>query len=166
MNGSISPATDLSYTLGSATKRWKVYHDVGARVYNSGSISIPNGTAPILTFNSERYDSNGLHSTSVNTSRLTAPSAGIYIIGAATAFAANATGMRSIAIRINGTTFIAGNTTPAASGEQSMIVVSAWSMAIGDYAETTAYQNSGGALNVLPSASYSPEFWMQLISAK
>jgi hypothetical protein len=54
-----------------------------ARVRNSAAISIPNNVATVLTYDTERFDTVGgssgaMHSTSSNTGRLTAQSAGKY----------------------------------------------------------------------------------------
>jgi hypothetical protein len=46
---------------------------IGCRVYNSTVQSIPNNTVTAVTFDSEFYDTDGIHSTSSNTSRFTVP---------------------------------------------------------------------------------------------
>ena len=53
------------------------------RVYNSTSQIIPGESAPTtLSFDSEQFDTAGMHSTSSSTSALTAPVAGIYEVNA------------------------------------------------------------------------------------
>lgn len=132
-----------------------------ARVFNDANISVANNTVAALTFNSERYDSGDLHSTSVNTGRLTAPITGLYAVGACVSFASNATGIREVELRVNGTTVIAIDDRPANTGAVTVISIDTqYRLAATDYVEVLAFQNSGGALNVLVSASYSPEFWM------
>src|SRR5512139_267514 len=81
--------------------------NIGCRVYNNAAINIANDTVTALTFNSERFDTNGIHSTALNTGRLTCQTAGTYVITAHAAFAANATNRRQITIRLNGATIIA-----------------------------------------------------------
>ncbi len=53
-----------------------------ARVYESGDQPIGGAPWTVLTFDSERFDTNGLHDPAVNPSRLTAQKDGIYQIGA------------------------------------------------------------------------------------
>jgi hypothetical protein len=133
-----------------------------ARVFNSANISIPTGTVTALTFNSERYDNGGLHSTSANTGRLTAPITGLYVIGGNVRFAANATGIRNALIRLNGTTFIATDTRQATGGGNAtdLPLETQYQLTAGDFLELVVFQDSGGALNVTAGANFSPEFWM------
>jgi hypothetical protein len=132
-----------------------------ARVYNDANISVANTTLQALTFNSERFDHGDLHSTSVNTGRLTAPVAGLYMMGGCVQFASNATGVRVVQVRVGGSTVIANvEIVAGAATTHSLHVSAAYQLAAGDYAELIAYQTSGGSLNVLAQGNYSPEFWM------
>lgn len=135
---------------------------IGARVYNSASISVANATATALTFNSERFDSTAIHDTGSNTDRLTAPSAGYYFISCHTEYASNTAGFRSTSIRVNaGGTIVGAQTLSPANGDGTIVIVTAlWFMNSGDYARCFTYQTSGGALNVSANSSYSPEFSM------
>lgn len=130
------------------------------RAYNNASISISNNVTTVLTFNSERWDTNAMHSTSSNTSRLTCVTAGKYVATVCVSFAANATGIRDVLIRLNATTDIAQILLPNAGGTFPTIieVTATVDMAVNDYLEAYVYQNSGGNLNVLNAADYSPEF--------
>lgn len=134
-----------------------------ARVYNSAALSIVNGGAgTFLTFDSERYDNGALHSTTSDTGRLTAPVTGLYDIGASVDFAANSTGYRQIALRLNGATFIAAQMGNAVASPQAhqVQVSTQYHLTAGDYVEVRATQGSGGALNITAVGNYSPEFWM------
>ena len=72
------------------------------RVYNSGDIAIANATDVYLTFDSERFDTGAIHSTSSNTGRLTCRIAGKYIITGAHYWATNTTERRTLRfIRMN-----------------------------------------------------------------
>lgn len=135
----------------------------GARVYNSATIShATSGANQAVTFNSERYDDADYHSTVSNTSRLTAPAPGRYLIGGCVTFAANVTGVRYLQIRLNGATFIAIQGGLALTGGLTSIltVETIYELAAGDYAELVAYQDSGAALNMTAAGNYSPEFWI------
>lgn len=120
----------------------------GAYAYNSGTQSINDSTLTALTFDSEDYDSNNNHSTSTNTSRLTANTAGKYVISGGVAWATNAIGVRFIALRINGSTYIAKQLGLGTTLSNPTLSVSAvYSFAAGDYVECVVFQTSGGALS-------------------
>ena len=143
--------------------RWGHY---GCRVYNNANISIASsGVSQALTFNSERYDDFLMHSTSTNTSRLTAIRDGVYHIFAHIEYSANSTGERFAIISLNGTTDIAVDSKTALGGGYSTYcsVTTNYLLSSGEYVEIKAMQTSGGALNVLSSSSRSPEFGMAYI---
>lgn len=133
-------------------------------VFNSALISIPNNVLTAVTFDSEREDTGGCHSTLSNTSRLVAPVAGIYNLGASISLAANATGIRQAMLRVNGSLVVAEQTlgnAGAGSGTEFMIGGIQWRLAVNDYVELLVLQNSGGALNLQFAASFSPEAWFE-----
>lgn len=137
-----------------------------ARVYNSAAISIATGGfGSALTFNSERWDSDSIHSTSVNPSRLTAPVDGLYLINGSVQFAANATGYRSLWISYNGTSNI-GQTTVSNQGADvvTIVISTVWKLVATEYVQLFAFQNSSGALNVTSVAALSPEFSLTWLS--
>lgn len=136
------------------------------RVYNSANISIPNDTVTALTFDSERFDTDTMHSTSTNTGRITFTTAGKYLVGCNIAFAADADGRRLVEIVLNGTTVIATHQQGpvATTGEATISLGTLYSFAAADYATVRVYQNGGAALNVTASANYSPEFWATWVS--
>ena len=122
--------------------------------------SIADNTNTALEFNSERSDTDTIHDNAVNNSRLTCKTAGAYLIGGNFAFAASATGMRQISILLNGTTTIAVQRVPAISTDTMLSLSTVYGLAVNDYVQLFAYQNSGGALSVNAAASYSPEFYL------
>ena len=63
------------------------------RVTNSLAISISNNTITLLTFDTEDYDTNSMHSTATNPGRLTCKTAGKFHIGAQCLFGTNGTGV-------------------------------------------------------------------------
>jgi hypothetical protein len=122
-----------------------------ATVYNDAAQSLPNDTATAVTFNQEEADSNGLHSTSSNTSRITIPSGGggVYQLQAKVAFASNATGYRQLEFRKNGSAVGTLVTQAPISGVVTVMGIHATLvLAAADYVEVFAYQNSGGSLNI------------------
>lgn len=135
----------------------------GARVYSSSAQSISNSSETAINLDSERYDYGSFHDTVTNNTRLTAPVAGIYHISGSLQYAVNGTGVRVVYIRLNGTTDIAAQTAPSSSASSiGMSLDTLYYLNAGDYVELTAYQTSGGNLNVNSSGNYTPEFAIQL----
>jgi len=143
----------LTVNTGATAPEWKTpagggYN--GASVYNSAYISIPNNTDTVLTFNTENFDTNSYHDTSTNTSRLTVPTTGKYLITVCIGFAANATGYRTGQIKKNGSTnvcTIGTNPTPNGTYDTQLNTSVVVSATAADYFEIQVFQNSGGALN-------------------
>ena len=137
-----------------------------ARVYNSANIShATSGSWQALTFNSERYDNDSIHSTSSDTQKLVCRSPGVYAITGHVLFDANATGVRGIEIRVSGTSIAQQlQTAISASFWYPLSIGTQYKLAVDDYVELRVYQNSGGALNLLASSNISPEFSMTKVS--
>lgn len=138
-----------------------------ARVYHSANQTAPtSGTQLTLAFDSERFDTDTIHDTVTNNSRLTCRTAGVYQITGHISWAANATGARQLSIKLNGTTFLAIALDPVASAASLLIqgVTTLYQLAVNDYVELQALQTSGGALVVNASPNYSPEFMMARVS--
>lgn len=137
------------------------------RVYNSAALSIPNSAGTDLTFNSERFDTQGLHSTSTNTNRITIPTGwgGLWLIGASVFFAGSATGTRQASIVLNGATALvidAGDGDATGNGLTPQCI---YRLAAADYVTAQVFQSSGGALNVNATGNYTPEFWAVWLGA-
>ncbi|MGE5592880.1 MAG: hypothetical protein ACM3X3_04240 [Betaproteobacteria bacterium] len=132
-----------------------------ARVCHNAAQSIANVTNTVLAFNSERFDTDGIHDTAINNSRLTCKTAGKYYIAGNVRFASNSTGFRELNIILNGSTIIARVALPAASASPTVLqIATVYDLAVGNYVELIVYQNSGGALNVEYASAFSPEFMM------
>lgn len=132
-----------------------------ARVYHNVDQSISHNTLTALAFNSERFDTDTIHDTATNNSRLTCKTAGKYNIIGQVTFASSTTGLRSINIKLNGATIIAFIEASADnSGADRLQVTTLYDLAVNDYVELVAFQASGEALNVRFSSASSPEFMM------
>jgi hypothetical protein len=134
-----------------------------ARVFHNAAQSIPNDTVTALAFNSEVYDTDTIHDTVTNNSRLTCKTAGTYSIVASVSYAANTTGYRGTAIRLNGTIDLAQdrrNTISTASRSTWLTLSIQADLAVNDYVEVTVRQTSGGALDIEAASAYSPYFMM------
>ncbi len=151
--------TNLGLAIGTNVEAY----DAGSavRAYNSGSIAITTATTTALTFDSEIFDTDTMHSTTTNTGRLTAKTAGMYQISACASFDQNSTGARFVGVKLNGTTIIAVNLVPASNSDQNHMAVSTlYQLALNDYVECVVYQSSGGNLNIVSASHYTPEFMM------
>jgi hypothetical protein len=123
--------------------------------YHSAAQSIPNATATAVSLNSEYYDTDGMHSTSTNTSRLTIATDGIYQITANILFDIGGTGMRDLAIYKNGATQYRGSSTLniTASFFTQLSTATTISLVAGDYVEAFVYHTQGTALNIRGDAN-------------
>lgn len=148
---------------------WIATDSPACRAYNNAAIShTTSGSSQAVTMNSERFDNAGIHSTSSNTDRLTIPAgaAGKYICWGALAWANSASGTyRQAQLKVNGSTVIAScNQAPSASHGSDSTVAAVYSLAAADYVTLNGAQDSGGALNMVSVANYSPEaavFWFR-----
>lgn len=138
-----------------------LYSPPSCRVYNSANISTSTGGFTALTFDSERWDTDTMHSAVSNTGRITATTAGRYLIIGQVQWAAHATGYREARVEFNGAGIYpawANHTVSSASIATHINVVGQYPLAASEYITLAAYQNSGGALNVAYSTYTSPEF--------
>lgn len=134
---------------------------IGARAFHSTTQSIPNSTVTTIALDSERFDTDVIHDNSTNNSRLTCKTAGAYLIAACLGYAANGTGSRQTILKLNGTTNIAAMTTSGLAAAASRHSVSTiYQLAVNDYVEIVAFQDSGGALLTEQNANIDPEFSM------
>lgn len=152
-------ATDLATVVTGLD--WVGKSKPHARAFNNANISIANNTVTAVTLNSEHTDVGTIHSTVTNTARLTVPTGGdgAYAGLVGVSFAANATGVRLCEVRKNGTLVVSSDIRPGfAAGTTDFTLPWDWQMVATDYVELCVFQTSGGALNVVFTASSSPEF--------
>jgi hypothetical protein len=134
---------------------------ISARVGSNAGQSVPHAAWTALTFNTEVWDEDEMHSLATTTERLTIRTAGVYLISAQVRFAANTTGTRELQIRLNGTTTLALAdclATAQANGLVYLNLVTLWKLVVGDYLSAVVYQTSGAALNVESAGALSPAF--------
>jgi hypothetical protein len=130
VNGDINATGDLR--IGGST-----VHDVPrVLVYRATSQSLTSLTYNTISFDTEVYDTHAMHSTSVNTSRLTVPTGwgGYYLV---TASGAVNGGTLSITFLVNTTRLIYAGQLGTIGGGSALLKVNA-----GDYIEWSGYSNS------------------------
>jgi hypothetical protein len=131
------------------------------RVYNSANINVADSDATVkLTFDSERFDTDSMHSTSSNTGRIIFNTKGRYWVWGSVNWATANAGRRVLTIKLNGTTSIASDTfAPNTANPYDQQVAGIYDFAKGDYIELFTYQDSGTDPLVINNAgNYSPEF--------
>jgi hypothetical protein len=135
------------------------YPAVGCTAYRSGGLGLSSGWQTV-TLNSEYADTYDMHSTSTNSSRVTVPVDGKYLIsGHITYQSLSASREVGMAIAINGSRIREiGNFTTG--GQQSLSISIVVNVAAGDYIELQNYFNVG-PLNI-----YDPTLTVVLIGAQ
>ena len=137
------------------------------RVYKSGAQTIANGTVTTVTWDSETFDSDGLHHPSTNNSRLTAIVSGKYIVGATLTYSEVQDHHIAILLTKNGA-YIAGheqNTPTAGSNFHNGISVTTMiDLGAGDYVEVRTEQRRGSALDII-TANPGNSFWMSRVGS-
>jgi hypothetical protein len=125
----------------------------GVGVATSTTQSIPNSTLTALTYatGDEVFNTDTNHSGTTNPSRLTATTAGVYLVCASATWAAGIND-RLIQLKQDGTTALASSEISSGNtfGDDSS-VCTVVKLAATHYVEVYVEQNSGGALNVAGS---------------
>ncbi len=154
--------TSVPLALRAQAAEQLVGGDVSARVFNSANISIPDNTSVALPFDSERWDNNGMHET-LNSSRLTAKTAGRYLITGQVRWGGpGGAGYRIADIVLNGAANIARVQLPSGgvSDATCLLVTTVQDLAVNDYVELTVMHTQGTTIDVTTSGNFSPEFMM------
>lgn len=130
-----------------------------ASVFRSIATSIANDTTTVVQFSSVNYDTDNMHETVTNPSRITFTTAGIYIVTFVAQWDKNATGDRAIYIRKNGLSYLGIEAKHAGDADlyvgHSLTIVDQFGA--GNYIEGLVRQDSGAALNLIIS-EFSPTF--------
>lgn len=119
------------------------------RVFNSAVQNIPNTTETVITFDSERYDTDSMHSIAVNTGRITFNTAGVYAVTGVWTFAPGTVGTRELFIRLNATGRYSALQTQNTALQGYLVAATVDKFIVGDFIELRAFQNSGGGLNTI-----------------
>lgn len=131
----------------------------GASATRATNQSIPNSAYTAISFDAASFDSNGFWSAGAPT-RLTVPAGGdgVYIVSTEAHWQASAVGNRGLALHVNGASYEGQVFGPNCGGvgQPFQGFAKQVELVAGDYVEIQAFQDSGGALNVLGSAELSP----------
>lgn len=143
--------------------------DKGALVYRNTDQSISTSSSTTLNWDLEDYDTDSIHDTVTNNSRLTVPTGVTRVRAYGLAiWQAHSSGYRHVRILKNGATTYNGlgaqtSNSNAGSAEHNMQVSTAIiDVVAGDYFEMSAYQTSGSTLNIEGGVNHS-WFAMEII---
>lgn len=139
------------------------------RVYHTGAFpgpaTINDNNEAAVAFDSERFDTDSMHSTSSNTTRITFNTAGLYIVTFTAALPSDTTYQRTYChIKMNGTTTIAvGDSYAWPTGYNSapfLNVTTVYKFATTNYVEAFIFQdnNTGAAKVPTATGNFTPEF--------
>lgn len=125
------------------------------KAYQTSAVtSLNNTTGTLILFDAEEYDTNSMHSTSTNTSRITIQQDGHYLILGSIGYAANTTGYRNAHLLVNGTA-IARAAVQSPPTVNAVVQVSSFKDLVAtNYVELQGQQSSGGALDTVVGGAY------------
>jgi hypothetical protein len=135
----------------------------GARVRNSANTSISTGTWTTLTYDTEDFDTDDIHSTGLNTDRLTCKTAGKYLITLQVYLDKNSGNWCGVDILKNGTRMAIVTHQPNMSVPDALVVSTVIDMLVDDYVQSRVNQNSGSSVNMTGGVEYSPVFSMMRV---
>lgn len=122
----------------------------GAQAYNNANILHDSGSGSwdAMSFNTETFDTDGIWEGVTNPTRFTATRAGKYHVYGSLSWANNATGLRGIRFKVNGTASNGGETYYVAGSGITGTISRVVNLTAGQYVEFDGFQSSGGNLNM------------------
>jgi len=155
-------ATGLKWAAAASTPTFS-----GVRVFKSATQSISNSTVTDLTFDSETFDTDGFHSTSTNTDRLTVPAgkAGKYLVVGKMSFAGGLNGIRQVYIYKNTSVYDYLSWWNTSNNNADTMITTIVDLAVGDYVKMAVWQNNGGSLNANAGSGADTNFSMEYLGA-
>lgn len=123
------------------------------RAYRTTNRTLGTANTGTISLNANTFDTDGFHSTSTNTTRLTIPAGlgGIYLVTGQITWDSSNAGIRELDIFRNGGASADGFVRQINSGGNRMTqtLTRIASLAAGDYLELAGYQDSGASLDIL-----------------
>jgi hypothetical protein len=139
----------------------------GARVYNNANSGvITSGVVFPVPFNSESWDTDGIHDNGVNNTRLTCQTTGKYLVHGQARFGTGAGGgtVRQVQIRLDGASLLAIVQAHDAVLTAFLEATTICELVAGHYIELLVHHDSGNNTGVVEyGAGYSPVFSIQRI---
>ncbi|KKL22040.1 hypothetical protein LCGC14_2439430, partial [marine sediment metagenome] len=147
---------------GSATTPARSDHvhknmDIGAKASEAGGAeTITTGTWTALPFDTDDFDTDTIHDVSSNTERLTATTAGVYVIVAYGGFASDAAGeLRGFKIREGGDTDLAFDYVFPLTGQATLNTITViQKLAAAEYVEFLVFHDKGTDLATIAERTF------------
>jgi hypothetical protein len=136
---------------------------IKAKAYKAAAQSIADNTATVITLDTEIFDTDTIHDTVTNNSRLTCKTAGNYTIVATIRWGNQNNGQRRTEILKNGSVVLAEAESQApgsGNGTVRQTVSAIEDLAVNDYVEIRVLQDRGGATDVEAAGSRTPSLAM------
>lgn len=136
------------------------------RVTNSTTQSLTDNLETVLTFDTETYDTAGMHSTAVNTGRITIVTAGLYLLTFSATLQASADTSDAYAdLQLGVATRIAYGPSVGAYTAGGLVRIAAsciHKLAAADYVQVVAFQNNTANTNRTISSHMFAATWIGL----
>lgn len=135
--------------------------------YHNTTQSLTSGATTAVALNAEQADAAGFHDNATNNSRLTVPAGkgGLYLVAGAIRFNTAAGGTRRyLGLRVNGTTTLGEFEQPATASFPTCFGAVVVFLSATEYVEMLAFQDSGGAVNLINATNAWPKFWLVRLS--
>lgn len=141
------------------------------RVYHNANQNVNDSASTALAFNSERWDTDSMHDTATNNSRITINTAGLYVVTGSVEITQATDYVRwFLELKANGATTIAVHADPdpgTPNLSRQLTISTIWKFTAGNYIELLVFQdNTANVARAVNSvAAYSPEFsavWLGL----
>lgn len=130
------------------------------RAYRTAALTLSSGVVTPVGMDQERFDTDTMHSTVTNNSRITFNTAGLYVVGGCLTFlTGGGSGARLLGIYVNGGTKIVEAGPTATTATHGVNVMTAYNFTAGQYIELYAYEDGGANVAVNIAAAISPELW-------
>jgi len=145
-----------------------------ARALHSTDSTISTGTWTVVSWNTDDINTDGMHSTTTNNTRLTAAITGKYYYTFNAFFGGSNVGTRYVAVDKNAGGALFGSTTPIHSFQggfvanslgyaAGLVISDTVSLSAGDYIEAFVWQDSGGNLALIQTGIWRSSFEMHFI---
>lgn len=135
------------------------------RLYNSTTQAIASGAVHTISFDTERFDTDGMH-VSGSPTHITFNTAGKYLVGATISMHSSAATLINPTIRLNATSFIASaQIAPIASQNTEIAIGTIYQFAAADFIELGVFHNAGVNVNSDNFTDYAPCLWALWVSA-
>jgi len=141
----------------------KLVGGIGAGAWHGSNQAAGAGVWGPTALNVSEWDTDGIHDPVTNNSRLTAQTAGFYLVIGNAEFQNDYWSSRYLGVRLNGTTFLAVHHQPAAYWDATTFSVpTIYYLGVGDYVELMNMETSGPGNPLVMSIGYAtPAFMME-----